>query len=232
MNELAIKMAIETTTSCQLVQNFLVCAVETSSFETLLFVQSRHLKLYCLCSRDIQNFIFCAVATFKTLLFVQSRHSKLYCLCSHDIQNFIVCAVATFKTLLFVQWRHSKLYCLCNRDIQNFIVCAVETFKTLLFVQSRHSKLYCLCSRAIRNFLVCVSLLGLRRIELLLLTSNRCNQTPIHSFDLRSKFLRVPRLPYEIRAEISYVNVPTKNIFIVNHSLYLRNYSLTCSSIF
>ena len=125
-------------------------------------MQSRHSKLYCLCNRDIQNFIVCAVATFKTLLFVQSRHSKLYCLCSRDIQNFIVCAVATFKTLLFVQSRHSKLYCLCNRDIQNFIVCAIATFKTLLFVQSRHSKLYCLCSRAIRNFLVCVSLLGLR----------------------------------------------------------------------
>ena len=129
-------------------------------------MQSRHSKLYCLCSRDIQNFIVCAVATFKTLLFVQSRHSKLYCLCSRDIQNFIVCAVATFKTLLFVQSRHSKLYCLCSRDIQNFIVCAVETFETLLFVQSRHSKLYCLCSRAIRNFLVCVSLLGLRSKDL------------------------------------------------------------------
>ena len=104
-------------------------------------MQSRHSKLYCLCSRDIQNFIVCAVATFKTLLFVQSRHSKLYCLCSRDIQNFIVCAVATFKTLLFVQSRHSKLYCLCSRNIQNFIVCAVATFKTLLFVQSSHSKL-------------------------------------------------------------------------------------------
>ena len=127
-------------------------------------MQSRHSKLYCLCSRDIQNFIVCAIGTFKTLLFVQSRHSKLYCLCSRDIQNFIVCAVATFKTLLFVQSRHSKLNCLCNRDIQNFIVCAVETFKTLLFVQLRHSKLYCLCSRAIRNFLVCVSLLGLRTL--------------------------------------------------------------------
>ena len=119
MNELAIKMAIETTTSCQLVQNFIQ-----------------------LCSRDIQNFIVCAVATFKTLLFVQ--HSKLYCLCSRDIQNFIVCAVATFKTLLFVQSRHSKLYCLCSRDIRNFIVCAVATFKTLLFVQSSHSKLFSL----------------------------------------------------------------------------------------
>ena len=127
-------------------------------------MQSRHSKL-CLCSRDIQNFIVCAVATFKTLLFVQSRHSRLYCLCSRDIQNFIVCAVATFKTLSFVQSRHSKLYCLCSCDIQNFNVCAVETFETLLFVQSRHSKLYCLCSRAIRNFLVCVSLLGLRTIK-------------------------------------------------------------------
>ena len=121
MNELAIKMAIETTTSCQLVQNFLDCAVAT--FKTLLFVQLRHSKLYCLCSRDIQNFIVCAVATFKTLLFVQSRHSKLYCLCSRDIQNFIVCAVETFKTLLFVQSRHSKLYCLCSRAIRNFLVC-------------------------------------------------------------------------------------------------------------
>ena len=104
----------------------------------------RHSKLYCLCSRDIQNFIVCAVATFKTLLFVQSRHSKLYCLCSRDIQNFIVCAVATFKTLLFVQSRHSKLYCLCSGDIQNFIVCAIATFKTILFVQSSHSKLFSL----------------------------------------------------------------------------------------
>ena len=121
MNELAIKMAIETTTSCQLVQNFLVCAVAT--FKTLLFVQSRHSKLYCLWSRDIQNFIVCGVATFKTLLFVQSRHSKLYCLCSRDIQNFIVCAVETFETLLFVQSRHSKLYCLCSRAIRNFLVC-------------------------------------------------------------------------------------------------------------
>ena len=160
---IGIKLANETTTSCQLVQNVIVCAVAT--FKTLLFVQSRHSKLYCLCSLDIQNFIVCAVATFKTLLFVQSRHSKLYCLCSRDIQNFIVCAVATFKTLLFVQSRHSKLYCLCSRDIRNFIVCAIATFKTLLFVQSQHSKLYCLCSRAIRNFLVCVSLLGLRRLR-------------------------------------------------------------------
>ena len=82
-------MAIETTTSCQLVQNFIVCAVAT--FKTLLFVQSRHSKLYCLCSRDIQNFIVCAVETFETLLFVQSRHSKLYCLCSRAIRNFLVC---------------------------------------------------------------------------------------------------------------------------------------------
>ena len=86
-------------------------------------MQSRHSKLYCLCSRDIQNFIVCAVATIKTLLFVQWRHSKLYCLCSRDIQNFIVCAVETFKTLLFVQSRHSKLYCLCSRAIRNFLVC-------------------------------------------------------------------------------------------------------------
>ena len=107
-------------------------------------MQWRHSKLYCLCNRDIQNFIVCAVATFKTLLFVQSRHSKLYCLCSRDIQNFIVCAVETFKTLLFVQSRHSKLYCLCSGDIQNFIVCAIATFKTLLFVQSSHSKLFSL----------------------------------------------------------------------------------------
>ena len=84
-------------------------------------MQSRHSKLYCLCSRDIQNFIVCVVATFKTL-FVQSRHSKLYCLCSRDIQNFIVCAVETFKTFLFVQSRHSKL-CLCSRAIRNFLVC-------------------------------------------------------------------------------------------------------------
>ena len=134
---IGIKLANETTTNCQLVQNFLVCAVETVStaqtkkfwtswqtFETLLFVQSRHSKLYCLCNRDIQNFIVCAVETFETLLFVQSRHSKLYCLCNRDIQNFIVCAVETFETLVFVQSRHSKLYCLCNRDIQNFIVCS------------------------------------------------------------------------------------------------------------
>ena len=107
---IGIKLANETTTSCQLVQNFIVCAVET--FETLLFVQSRLSKLYCLCSRDIQNFIVCAVETFETLLFVQSRHSKLYCLCNRDIQNFIVCAVATFKTLLFVQSSHSKLFSL------------------------------------------------------------------------------------------------------------------------
>ena len=92
MNELAIKMAIETTTSCQLVSNFLVCAVERSRLHKLksFGVIGRHSKLYCLCSRDIQNFV-CAIATFKTLLFVQSRHSKLYCLCSRSIRNFLVC---------------------------------------------------------------------------------------------------------------------------------------------
>ena len=113
MNELAIKMAIETTTSCQLVQNFLVCAVETYRLHKLksFGLIGRHSKLYCLCSRDIQNFIVCAIATFKTLSFVQSRHSKLYCLCNRDIQNF-VCAIATFKTLLFVQSSHSKLFSL------------------------------------------------------------------------------------------------------------------------
>ena len=106
------KLANETTTSCQLVQNFLVCAVETSRLHKLksLGLVGRHSKLYCLCSRDIQNFIICAIATFKTL-FVQSKHSKL-CLCSRDIQNFIVCAIATFKTLLFVQSSHSKLFSL------------------------------------------------------------------------------------------------------------------------
>ena len=101
-------------------------------------------KLFSLCSRDIQNFIVCAIGTFKHLLFVQSGHSKLYCLSNQDIQNFIVCAIETFKTLLFVQSGHSKLYCLCNRDIQNFIVCAIGTFKSLLFVQMSYSKLYCL----------------------------------------------------------------------------------------
>ena len=76
------KLANETTTSCQLVQNFLVCAVETSRLHKLksFGLIGRHSKLYCLCSRDIRNFIVCAIATFKTLLFVQSRHSKLYCL--------------------------------------------------------------------------------------------------------------------------------------------------------
>ena len=29
--------------------------------KTLLFVQPRHSKLYCLCNRDIQNFIVCAI---------------------------------------------------------------------------------------------------------------------------------------------------------------------------
>ena len=87
MNELAIKMAIETTTSCQLVQNFLVCAVETSRLHKLksFGLVGRHSKLYCLCSRDIQNFV-CAVATFKTL-FVQWRHSKLYCLCNRVVDR-------------------------------------------------------------------------------------------------------------------------------------------------
>ena len=82
MNELAIKMAIETTTSCQLVQNFLVCAVETSRLHKLksFGLVGRHSKLYCLYSRDNQNFIVCAIATFKTLLFVQLSHSKLFSL--------------------------------------------------------------------------------------------------------------------------------------------------------
>ena len=108
------KLANETTTSCQLVQNFLVCAVETSRLHKLksFGLIGRHSKLYCLCSRDIQNFIVCAVETFETLLFVQSRHSKIYCLCSRDIRNFIVCAIAIFKTLLFVQSSHSKLFSL------------------------------------------------------------------------------------------------------------------------
>ena len=77
------KLANETTTSCQLVQNFLVCAVETSRLHKLkrFGLIGRHSKLYCLCSRDIQNFIVCAIATFTTLLFVQSRHSKLFSLC-------------------------------------------------------------------------------------------------------------------------------------------------------
>ena len=196
MNELAIKMAIETTISCQLVQNFLVCAVETSRLHKLksFGLVGRHSKLYSLCSPDIQNFIVCAVAIFKTLLFVQSRHSKLYCSCSRDIQNFIVCAVATFKTLLFVQSRHSKLYYLCNRDIQNFIVCAVETFETLLFVQSRHSKLYCLCSRAIRNFLVCVSLLGLRKRVIRVQYNSLPLVLPIGFFRINLQYKNLPNL--------------------------------------
>ena len=92
MSELAIKMEIETTTSCQLVQNFLVCAVETSRLHKLksFGLIGRHSK-FCWCNRDIQNFIVCAVETFKTLLFVQLTHSKLYCLCKRAIRNFLVC---------------------------------------------------------------------------------------------------------------------------------------------
>ena len=66
-------------------------------------MQSRHSKLYCLCSRDIQNFIVCAIATFKTLLFVQSRHSKLYCLCSRAIRNFLVC-VSLLGLRSYILW--------------------------------------------------------------------------------------------------------------------------------
>ena len=133
MDELAIKIAIETTTSCQLVQNFLVCAVETSRLHKLksFGLIGRHSRLYCLCHRDIQNFIVCAVETFKTLLFVPSRHSKLYCLCSRDIQNFIVCAIATFKTLLFV---HTYRCCFSatidrvNFGLGNFVCVSFVTF--------------------------------------------------------------------------------------------------------
>ena len=151
MNELAIKMAIETTTSCQLVQNFLVCAVETSRLHKLksFGLAGRHSKLYCLCSRDIQNFIVCAIATFKTLLFVQSRHSKLYCLCSRDIQNF-ACAVETFKTLLFVQSRHSKLYCLCSRAIRNFLVC-VSLLGLRTFTQFIPAEILARCFMRVTN---------------------------------------------------------------------------------
>ena len=102
MSELAIKMEIETTTSCQLVQNFSVCAVETSRLHKLksFGLIGRHSKL-CLCNRDIQNFV-CAVETFKTLLFVQLTHSKLYCLCKRAIRNFLVCvSLLGFRT----QWQ-------------------------------------------------------------------------------------------------------------------------------
>ena len=119
MNELAIKMAIETTTSCQLVQNFLVCAVETSPLHKLksFGLIGRHSKLYCLCNRDIQNFIVCAVETFKTLLFVQSRHSKLYCLCSRAIRNFLVCVslLGLRRIVFFV--RQIRFYTSINTNL-------------------------------------------------------------------------------------------------------------------
>ena len=144
MNELAIKMAIKTTTSCQLVQNFLVCAVQTSRLHKLksFGLVGRHSKLYRF-----------AVETFKTLLFVQSRHSKLYCLCNRDIQNFIVCAVEIFKTLLFVQSRHSKLYCLCSRAIRNFLVCV-----SLLGLRTVAIKLFCIFF--VYNFIFLLRLLS------------------------------------------------------------------------
>ena len=139
-------MAIETTTSCQLVQNFLVCAVKTSRLHKLksFGLVGRHSKLYCLCSRDIQNFIVCAIATFKTLLFVQSRHS--------NNQNFIVCAVETFKTL-FVQSRHSKLYCLCSRAISKlFILRVLSGAPYILEISSYKHKILSLQTKLRRNF--------------------------------------------------------------------------------
>ena len=95
-------MAIETTTSCQLVQNFLVCAVETSRLHKLksFGLIGRHSKLYCLCNRDIQTFV-CAIDTFKTLLFVQSGHSKLYCLCNWQIQKLYCLRKRAIRKLLF-----------------------------------------------------------------------------------------------------------------------------------
>ena len=52
----------------------------TVKYQGSLDIMARHSKLYCLCSRDIQNFIVCAIATFKTLLFVQTSNSKLFSL--------------------------------------------------------------------------------------------------------------------------------------------------------
>ena len=122
-------------------------------------MQSRHSKLYCLCNRDIQNFIVCAVETFETLLFVQSRHSKLYCLCSRAIRNFLVCVSLLglrknskqefFKTVLVLP---SSLNYFCLKQTSwkfaNTEVCDRHG-------RVRHSKLYCLCNRDIQNFIVC-----------------------------------------------------------------------------
>ena len=41
-------------------------------YETFLFVQPRHSKLYCLCNRDIRNFMVCAIEPFETLLLALS----------------------------------------------------------------------------------------------------------------------------------------------------------------
>ena len=100
-------------------------------------VQSRHSKLYCLCNRDIQNFIVWAIETFITLLFVQPRHTKLYCLCNRDIQNFIACATETYETLLFLQSSHSKLYCLRvpSGAPYIYIVCSVSTVFRIKFLR-------------------------------------------------------------------------------------------------
>ena len=94
-------------------------------------MQSRHSKLYCLCSRDIQNFIVCAIATFKTLLFVQSRHSKLYCLCSRAIRNFLVC-VSLLGLRSYILWSVLLHHLICIAPLLELIAPLLELIAPLL----------------------------------------------------------------------------------------------------
>ena len=94
-------------------------------------MQSRHSKLYCLCSRDIQNFIVCAIATFKTLLFVQSRHSKLYCLCSRAIRNFLV-YVSLLGLRSYILWSVLLHHLICIAPLLELIAPLLELIAPLL----------------------------------------------------------------------------------------------------
>ena len=108
-------------------------------------MQLTHSKLYCLCNRDIQNFIVCAIGTFKTLFFVQLRHSKLYCLCNRDNRSFIVCANELFETLLFACLFWGSVEHRCKMSSMSYVLQAI--IYCIYQVQGNHGQavalLYC-----------------------------------------------------------------------------------------
>ena len=113
------------------------CEPSGPSHKTLLFVQPRHTKLYCLCNRDIRNFIVCAIEPFETLLFAcpfwgsVERRLREYksTLIDKGLNYFISVKLLILETIVRPDQKMMQLIVkIVSRSTDQRVVCTKKSF--------------------------------------------------------------------------------------------------------